>query len=389
MLNIALFGPPGAGKGTQSRMLIEKYSLMYISTGDLLRIEINANTELGLMAKDIIACGGLASDEIIMELIENHIKTNPYSNGILFDGFPRTVVQAYILEGLMQKMHTSLMCVLSLDVPRETLIKRLFERAKVSGRCDDKKDVILNRLEEYKKKTLPVAHFFNEKGKYFLVNGIGNIDTIFNRLTSVIEQENSKNLLNIVLCGFPGSGKRSHSVLIEEKYGLVQISTGRLFREEIEKNTELGKIAAPFIESGDNVPDEIAIRLIERKIKESSNAKGFIFKGFPSTSIQAYILDGLLNKIGSSVTCAININSSSLQCMKRLSQRGKTNEARIYDKDPEIIIHRLEVYEKNSPKVIEYYDKQNILHNIKDVNDANASFIEVSKYIDFAAKRVR
>ena len=116
MLNIALFGPPGAGKGTQSEFLINKYNLFYISTGDLLRKEIANKTKLGLEAQSIIASGGLVSDEIIVQIIEKTITDNPDSNGFLFDGFPRTYIQAYILEGLMLKLNTSLNCLISLKL---------------------------------------------------------------------------------------------------------------------------------------------------------------------------------------------------------------------------------------------------------------------------------
>lgn len=166
MLNIALFGPPGAGKGTQSKYLIEKYNLTYIATGDILRQEIAEGTPLGMEAKDIIDKGGLASDEIIVQIIENRILMNPDANGILFDGFPRTVVQAYILEGLLLKMNTSLMCMLSLEVPREELIRRMLERGKTSGRADDKAEVINFRLQEYENKTIPVANFYNKKRNF-------------------------------------------------------------------------------------------------------------------------------------------------------------------------------------------------------------------------------
>ena len=139
MLNIALFGPPGAGKGTQSQLLIEKYKLVYISTGDLLRHELANETEMGLQVKDIISQGGLVSDEIIVDLIEKRILASTDSKGILFDGFPRTFVQAYILDGLLLKLNTSLTCMLSLEVPREELIGRLIERGKSSG---DRKSVV-------------------------------------------------------------------------------------------------------------------------------------------------------------------------------------------------------------------------------------------------------
>ena len=189
MKNLILFGPPGAGKGTQSKSLLEKYNLTYIATGDILRQEILEGTPLGMEAKDIIDKGGLASDEIIVQILENRIMANPDSNGILFDGFPRTVVQAYILEGLLLKMNTSLMCMLSLEVPEKELVHRMLERGKVSGRADDKEDVIKFRLQEYKNKTLPVAAFYSEKKKFFPINGVGKVEDVLKRLTKAVEKK--------------------------------------------------------------------------------------------------------------------------------------------------------------------------------------------------------
>jgi len=174
MLNIALFGPPGAGKGTQSEFLIKKYELFYISTGDLLRKELKEETELGLEAKSIIEAGGLVSDEIIVQIIEKTIKNNPEANGFLFDGFPRTYVQAYILEGLMIKLDTSLNTLISIEVPEEESVKRLLERSKTSNRSDDNDAVIRNRLKEYSDKTLPVLKYYKDKGIYTKVDGEQN-----------------------------------------------------------------------------------------------------------------------------------------------------------------------------------------------------------------------
>ncbi|MCK7537083.1 MAG: nucleoside monophosphate kinase [Marinilabiliales bacterium] len=137
MFNIALFGPPGAGKGTQSKLLIDKFNLAYISTGDILREEIADGTDLGKSAKSVIEQGGLVSDEIIVQIIEKKIKTNTEVNGFLFDGFPRTVVQAYILEGLLAKLNTSLNCMISLEVPQDVLMNRMLERSKKENRIDD------------------------------------------------------------------------------------------------------------------------------------------------------------------------------------------------------------------------------------------------------------
>jgi adenylate kinase len=389
MLNIALFGPPGAGKGTQSKYLIEKYNLTYIATGDILRQEIAEGTPLGMEAKDIIDKGGLASDEIIVQIIENRILMNPDANGILFDGFPRTVVQAYILEGLLLKMNTSLMCMLSLEVPREELIRRMLERGKTSGRSDDREDVIDFRLQEYENKTIPVAQFYNEKKKFYPINGVGKLDDVYKRLTKVIEKNLENVWLNIVLFGPPGAGKGTQAKLLAEKYNLIYISTGELLRNEIALDTEMGKIAKIYMDKGDIVPDEIAIRLIEAKIKMNPNTKGFIFKGYPSTIVQAYILDGLLRRLGTSVTGMLEITSTTLQSMKRLSARAKTEKARNYDLDPEIIIHRLEVYEKKAPKVAEYFQKQNKFYSVSGEEEENNVFEKLCKSVENIKKKLR
>lgn len=188
MLNIALFGPPGAGKGTQSERLIAKYGLLYISTGDILRKEIASGSELGKKINAITSEGHLVSDELIMSIIRKTIETNPHVEGILFDGFPRNISQAKLLENLMEELGTPFTGVLSLEVPREELITRLINRGKVSGRSDDKEDVILERLKEYEEKTLPVAEYFSKKGNFYPVKGVGSLEEIFDRLVAEIEK---------------------------------------------------------------------------------------------------------------------------------------------------------------------------------------------------------
>ena len=188
MINIALFGPPGAGKGTQSNWLVEKYGLTYISTGDILREEMKNETRLGLLAKDIIAKGELVSEEIIVQIIENKIKNNLHSKGFLFDGFPRNIVQCYILDGLLFKLNTSLTCMLSLEVPDDELVRRLLERGKISGRQDDNEEVIKNRLKEYYQKTVPVAKYYEERNICFPVKGTGTIQEIQERLSEKVEK---------------------------------------------------------------------------------------------------------------------------------------------------------------------------------------------------------
>jgi len=357
MLNIALFGPPGAGKGTQSKLLLEKYNLTYISTGDILRKEIAEGSILGMKAKAIIEKGGLADDEIIVQIIENVITRGEGSNGILFDGFPRTIVQAYILDGLLLRLNTSLSAMLSLDVPREQLISRMIERSKTSGRKDDNLEVIKYRLEEYENKTKPVADFYKAKGLYHSINGTGSIKEIFGKLTETITSTLKKKWINVVLYGPPGAGKGTQAQKLAEKYNLVYISTGQLLRKEMREETEIGKSVAHHMEKGEIVPDEIAIALIENKIRRHPEANGFIFKGFPRTIVQAYILDGLLLKLNQTISVAIGIEASTLECFKRLSARGKTNNQRPYDQSMELIINRLDEFHTRTQIVGDYYKK--------------------------------
>jgi len=389
MFNIALFGPPGAGKGTQSRKLIEKYNLAYISTGDILREEIAEGSELGLKAKSVIEKGELVSDEIIVQIIEKKIKTNNEANGFLFDGFPRTVVQAYILEGLLIKMNTTLNCMISLEVSQDILMQRMLERAKKENRADDTVDVIKNRLEEYKNKTVPVAEFYKDKGIYYAVDGVGTVDEIFGRITNVVEHTLTKTWLNVVLYGPPGSGKGTQGKLLADKYNLVYISTGSLLRREIEKGTQMGLAAKEYMEKGDIVPDEFAIKLIEKQIKSHPEANGFFFKGFPRTIVQAYILDGLLRRLNSSVSCIFNMNVPTLESIKRLTARSKTDKKRYYDMNIDVIVRRLENFENQTTPVLNYYAKQKSIYQIDGVGSEEEVFNRLSEKMELVFKHAR
>src|ERR1017187_6894323 len=161
MLNIVLFAPRGAGKGTQSEKLIHKYGLTHISTGDLLRAEKENNTELGLEAKKFIDKGQLAPDDVVIGMIRNKLIANPQSPGFIFDGFPRTVVQASELDKMLKDIRTEITFMIALDVNEDELVKRLLKRGATSGRSDDNEETIHKRLEVYKRETSPVAHHYH------------------------------------------------------------------------------------------------------------------------------------------------------------------------------------------------------------------------------------
>lgn len=382
MLNIALFGPPGAGKGTQSDWLIKKYNLTYISTGEILREEIAEGSPLGIKAKNIIEKGGLVSDELVVQIIENKIQKKTDTNGFLFDGFPRTTVQCYILDGLLMNMNTSLTCMLSLEVPDEELVRRLKSRAQIANRKDDNDEVIQVRLNEYYSKTVPVAKYYQDKGICHSIDGTGSVEEVQARLDTAVQKSLENRWANIIIFGYPGSGKGTQAKKIAEKYNMVYISTGKLLRQEIKNDTEIGRIAKPYMDKGIIVPDEIAIKLIEEKIQASPSSKGFIFKGFPRTIVQAYIVDGMLKKMNSSINSAIEIQVSPLEAMKRLAQRSKTDRSRNYDMDTETIVSRLEEYEQKTMLARDFYAKRNLIHSVSGEGTEDEVFERICQQID-------
>ncbi len=188
MLNIVLFGPPGAGKGTQAQKIFEKYNLVHLSTGDILRGELAKESKLGLEAKKHMDQGELVPDNVVIGMIESKIDKNKDANGFIFDGYPRTKAQAKALDELLDSKKIPITAMLSLEVDHDELVKRLKNRAFESGREDDKDEsVIENRIEVYKKETAPLIDYYEEQGKYYPVNGVGDIDEIYQNLCNTID----------------------------------------------------------------------------------------------------------------------------------------------------------------------------------------------------------
>jgi len=187
MLNIVLFGPPGAGKGTQSEHLITHYGLTHLSTGDLFRYHIGNNTELGLLAKSYMNQGHLVPDEVTINMLKEKVLENKGSKGFIFDGFPRTNAQAKALDDLLLDLQTSITVMLALEVEEEELKERLKKRAEISGRPDDADPKIIeNRIQVYKKETEPVKNYYQAQGKFVGIDGIGSISQITERLQKAL-----------------------------------------------------------------------------------------------------------------------------------------------------------------------------------------------------------
>ncbi|MFA7492125.1 MAG: adenylate kinase [Proteiniphilum sp.] len=188
MLNIVIFGAPGSGKGTQSAKLVEKYGLKHLSTGDILRNEIEANTELGKLADSYMSKGHLVPDRLVIDILDSLIGKHNDARGFIFDGFPRTLAQGEALGAMLKKHDEDINAVLSLEVEEEKLIDRLLKRGQVSGRTDDNRETIESRLKVYHLQTEPLKGFYRAKGILKNIEGDGSIDDIFGSIEKEIDQ---------------------------------------------------------------------------------------------------------------------------------------------------------------------------------------------------------
>jgi len=182
---IIIFGPPGAGKGTQAKKLAEEYDITQLSTGDMFRYNIKNETEIGKRVKSILDAGDLVPDEVVVEMVEQELKKPKYQNGYILDGFPRTVEQAEALDALLEKRGESLNSFIMLEVPEEELVKRILSRGE--GRSDDTEEGVKKRLEVYREETKPVKNYYEKKGLVTYIDGVGSIDKIFERIKKVVE----------------------------------------------------------------------------------------------------------------------------------------------------------------------------------------------------------
>ncbi len=188
MINIVLFGPPGSGKGTQSDHIIKKFNLTHISTGDLFRKHLEEGTELGILAQQYMDDGNLVPDEIVSKMVADRLKENNESKGYIFDGFPRTVPQAKVLDQLLEDLEMPINLIIALEVDDNELKNRILERGKTSGRVDDQsEEKVETRIRVYKEETLPIANYYKIQNKFYSIHGVGSIEDIANHISRVIE----------------------------------------------------------------------------------------------------------------------------------------------------------------------------------------------------------
>ncbi len=242
MLNIVIFGPPGAGKGTQSARLIEKYHLLHLSTGDILRGEIASGSILGQEAKLLMDQGMLVPDEIVITMINNKLQQNAHANGFVFDGFPRTTAQAEALDRLLNAKKMGITLTLALDISNEELIKRILQRGEELGRTDDQEiSTIRNRIAEYANKTAPLKDYYKKQRKFYSVSGVGTIDEIFNSLCNTIDSnyhpEQTNGFPSIEEKNFPSAGVKSPLPMESEK-----VKVAPAIRKETHQEKEVEKI---------------------------------------------------------------------------------------------------------------------------------------------------
>ena len=189
MLNIVLFGAPGAGKGTQAVMLAKKHELVHLSTGDILRKELSLGTDLGKQAQQFMDKGEFVPDQVVIGMIRSQIEQHPNAKGFIFDGFPRTTAQAEALDRMLHEKGMKITSMIALDVENEELVKRLMKRGEISGRADDRSlDVISNRIDVYHQKTKPLIGYYDTQKKYQPIDGVGEIMEIFERLSQHVEK---------------------------------------------------------------------------------------------------------------------------------------------------------------------------------------------------------
>lgn len=443
-MNIAFIGPSGVGKGTHADQLSARYNLQHISTGDLLRQNLESHSALGILARKYMEQGELVPDEVVDAMIEESVRKLGPDQGTLFDGFPRTVYQARFLDDLLKQLNRTLDAVLYLKVSDEEIVNRLCGRltcrkcqtpyhttikppktAGVCDRCggqlyqrsDDSADMVRTRLRVFHRTTGQLVDYYTDTKKLVIVPGEGTIDAVNARMVEALEavktqgyefatrrqveeitavrgagllpEQFARPSLDLVLLGGPGSGKGTQAEQLSKQFKLPHIATGDLFRDNLKKATDLGKLAKTYMDRGELVPDDVTEAMVEERLSRPDTHDGFILDGFPRTLPQAQALMDMMAGLQRRITGVLYINVSDEAIVKRLSGRLICRNCQapyhqqfkppkqpdvcdhcggaLYQRDddnPNTVRARLKTFHGQTEPLIEYYDKAGLLHEI-------------------------
>ncbi len=422
-MNIALLGPTGSGKGTLINALAPKLNLHPITLGDVLRQKATYGTALGLLTREYVQNGELVPDEFVDAMVEEIFRHLPPGVSTLLDGFPRTVTQARFLDDLLAELGQKLDAVVYLHAPDHVIFERAAQRQ--PPRHDDEPHILRHRLHVFRRMVTPVLKHYYEAGRLVLVRADAPAHEVEMNLKSILENirigkhptftdndfafldqflkarpvtpMETEPALNFVLLGGPGSGKGTQAEHLCKTFNLPHVSTGDLFRDNIKKQTELGRLAKAYMDRGELVPDDVTERMVSTRLAQPDAVRGFILDGFPRTVSQAEALDEILHGAGRRVTGVIHLKVSDEEIIRRLSGRRICRQCQapfhilfkkprregicnhcgspLYQRDddkPETIQVRLKNYHRQTEPLIAYYRDAGVLTEVIGEGDLTA-----------------
>jgi len=377
-MNIALLGPSGAGKGSHAAKLATRFDLLHVVSGELFRANLEQRTAVGLLARRFMAQGELVPDEVVDAMMEEWLGHVAPAQGVLFDGFPRTVAQAQFLDDLFPTLGRTLEAVIYLHISDVEILRRLagrllchscqtpyhlqFQppaRAGICDRCggalerrpDDIPEMIRVRLRAFQRASGPLVDYYQATGRFIIIDGEGPFAQILSALEAAIDavrrqqarpatraetnqiqtgtvavpalppDQRAEAGRNLVLLGGPGSGKGTQAEELHAQFALTHIATGDLFREHLRGETELGKLAKTYMDRGELVPDDVTEAMVEERLGRPDTRAGFVLDGFPRTLSQAEALTDILAQLHQHLTSVLYINVADKEIVNRLAGR--------------------------------------------------------------------
>ena len=422
-MNIALLGPTGSGKGTLIHAVAGRFGLHPIALGDVLRQKANYGTALGLLTREFVQNGELVPDEFVDAMVEECFRHLPKGNGTILDGFPRTAAQARFLDDLLADLGQRLDLVIYLQLPEHVLFERVARRQ--PPRHDDEPHILRHRLHVFRRMVAPVLKHYYDTGRLVLLHADAPAHEVELSVAQAIEQMASGKhpefseadfafldqilkarvlppstpdpALNLVLLGGPGSGKGTQAEHVCKAFNLPHVSTGDLFRDNIKRQTELGRLAKGYMDRGELVPDDVTERMVAARLAQPDAGHGFVLDGFPRTVSQAEALDEILHGMNRKVTGVIHLEVCDEEIVRRLSGRRICRQCQapfhllfkkprregicnhcggpLYQRDDdkaETILVRLKNYHRQTEPLITYYRDAGVLTEVKGEGELTA-----------------